>query len=161
MASLVTAHCGIVTLTAQYNNGTNNVAELSIGLFEVAEVVSFPQSINSGSYLYITKDGKTVVYFPPEWNRTITGSLDPLIVAGPATLRLTAASSGSQALCTVRVSQEPFPPDRTILLPPGTNQARLTLESSTNPLQWFSTTNGVYSPLPEPNFFRIKLEPLQ
>src|SRR5690349_21465123 len=123
LLSLATAaHCGVVTLTAQNSDGANNVAKLSIGSYEVAEVISFPQSINaSGSYLNVIKDGKTLTYFGQDWSRAVTGSLDPLVIAGPATLRLRAANGGSQALCTVRVSPEAFPPDRTILLPPGTN----------------------------------------
>lgn len=69
--------------------------------------------------------------------------------------------NGQSALCTVRVSPEAFPPDRAVLVAPGTNQTRVTLECSTNLLNWFTATNGIYGPLPEAKFFRIKTEPVQ
>jgi len=156
------ARAGVVTLTAQFNDGTNNVAELSIGPYEIAEVMSFPQSINGSpsSYLYVIKDGKAFTYWTPAISSQGPASFDPFVVAGPATLRLRAPNSGSQAFCTIRVTPEAFPPDRSILVPPGTNQARITLECSTNLVQWFAATNGIYGPLPEAKFFRIKLEPV-
>lgn len=152
------AHAGVITLTAKYNDGTNNTAELSIGPYEIAELVSFPHLMNQGSFLYIIKDGDTFVHSVP--NAQQPEPFDPVTIAGPATLRLKAANQNSSALCTIRVSPEAFPPDRTILVPPGTNQARITLECSTNLVQWSAATNGVYGPLPEAKFFRIKLEPL-
>jgi len=155
------ASAGVVTLTAQSRDGTNGVAELSIGPYELAEVISFPRSVNGGyqSRLEIRKDGVSFWHFvEPLRTDAPAVDFDPVVVAGPATLRLVAGSIG---MCTVRVSPEAFPPDRSILLAPGTNQARITLECSTNLVQWFPATNGVYGPLPEAKFFRIKLEPLQ
>lgn len=153
-----TAHAGVITLTAKDNGGTNYTEELSIGPYEIAEVISFPHSINHVNRLYIIKDGKTFSYNFLQNNQP--EPFDPLTIAGPATFRLVAVIPNGVALCTIRVSPEAFQPDRTILLPPGTNQARVTLECSTNLVQWFAATNGVYGPLPEAKFFRIKLEPL-
>jgi hypothetical protein len=153
------AHAGVVTLTAQSSNETNGVAELTVGPYELAEVISFPSYINAGSRLEIEKDGKKATHRVGD-NSSLS-CFDPVIVAGPASIRLVATPSGGTGMCTVRLSPEAFPPDRTILVPPGTNQARITLECSTNLVQWFSATNGVYGPLPEAKFFRIKLEPVQ
>jgi hypothetical protein len=150
------AHAAVVTLTAQANSGTNGVAELSVGQYEVAELISFPKLLNGvDALLYLEKDGKTFVH-SYDWR---VNFVDPLIVAGPANFRLVAQASGSgRALCTFKITPEAYPPDRAILIPPGTNQARITLECSTNLVQWFAATNGVYGPLPEAKFFRIKLD---
>ena len=155
---------GLVTLTAQSHNGTNDIAALTIGPYEVAELVSFPRAFNhyndsTSGYLQVFKDGRTFIQYPYAWTGS-TGPQDPLIVVGPATIQLIGANNGS-AFCTIRVTPESFPPDRTILVPPGTNQARVTLECSTNLVHWSVATNGVYGPLPEAKFFRIKLGPVQ
>ena len=155
----ISARAGIVTLTAN----TNDVAELRIGPYEVAELVSYPAVMNSdGGSLVVVKDGKTIPYRLPFWPGAQT-AIDTLIVAGPATIqfRMSGAPNTRAGLCTFRVSPEAVPPDRTILVPPGTNQTQITLECSTNLVHWFSATNGIYGPLPEAKFFRIKAERLQ
>ena len=153
------ARAGVVTITAQATLNTNGVTELSIGSYEIAELISFPYGDFSGRLL-ILKDGRTLQY-PAASFSPITRPLDSLVVAGPAKIRLESFESTRPVLCTFRISPEAFAPDRTILMPPGTNQARITLECSTNLVQWFAATNGVYGPLPEAKFFRIKLEPVQ
>ena len=154
------ARAGVVTLTAQATLGTNGVAELSIGSYEIAELMSFPYGELSGA-IFILKDGSTFQYLARTGFSTIPKPLDPLVVAGPAKIRLESFEATRPVLCTFRISPEAFAPDRTILVPHGTNQARITLECSTNLVQWFAATNGIYGPLPEAKFFRIKLEPLQ
>ena len=153
------ARTAVVTLTAKASIDTNGVAELTVGPYEVAEVISFPRYINGGGWLEIEKDGKKARHVVSD--NSEGQYFDPVIVAGPATIRLITAPLGGTGLCTVKLTPEAFPPDRTILIPPGTNQARITLECSTNLVQWFAATNGIYGPLPEAKFFRIKLEPLQ
>lgn len=148
----------VVTLMVQSKNDTNGVAELTVGPYELAEVISFPTWMNAGISLEVHKDGKKATHRVADNNSL--SSFDPVVIAGPATIRLVAPPFGGTGMCTVRLSPEAFPPDRTILIPPGTNQARITLECSTNLVQWFAATNGVYGPLPEAKFFRIKLEPV-
>jgi hypothetical protein len=159
------AEASIVTLTASSTNTAVEVtAELTIGQYEVAELVSFPSSLNGvdegpRAYLDIIKDGKTFMHYvrEPSYNPDrVRSPLEPVIIAGPATFRLKTNRSG---LCTIKITPESFPPDRTILVPPGTNQVALTMECSTNLVSWFPATNGIYGPLPEAKFFRIKLTP--
>ncbi len=149
------ARAGVVTLIAKGQDtltGTNGIAELRLGPYEWAEVVSFPTSTTSGQRLEIEKDGLMAIVSP--------GICDAVSVAGPANIRLVAERGQQTAMCTIKVRPEAFPPDKALLLSPGTNQARITLECSTNLVQWFSATNGVYGPLPEAKFFRIRLEPV-
>jgi hypothetical protein len=152
LISTAATHAGVVTLTTEQTETTNGVAEITVGSYEVAELLSLH---GNRCYLEVVRDAKTI---PCEPNK-------PVVVAGPATIRLTAyytlGTPKGLGFCTFRISPEAFPPDRTILLPPGTNQARIALECSTNLVHWSAATNGVYGPLPEAKFFRIKLEPLQ
>jgi len=162
VSSMQFAHAAVVTLTVESKDGTNGVAELVVGPYEVAEVISFPASMHYGSALYVQKDGKTFTHIVSTADSQVPRYFDPLIVAGPATFRLLAPLEGSRrALCTFKITPEAYPPDRALLVPPGTNQVRITLECSTNLVNWFSATNGVYGPLPEAKFFRIKLESAQ
>lgn len=157
VASHSLAHSAVVTLISSPRPGTNDVAEFSIGPYEVAELISFPQILNAeAGNLLILKDGKTIGYSAQAYSRG-PATLEPLVVAGPATIKLDAGINRT-LFCTFRVSPEPFPPDRTVIVLPGTNQTLVTLECSTNLVHWLPATNGVYGPMPAAKFFRIKLE---
>lgn len=153
----IDARAEFVTLITEATGGSNDVAELSIGAYEAAELVSVVGP-NYGQELLLFKDGKRT-YCP------LAPQQYPVIVAGPAMFRYTAVtnSSGQGAgpcFITFRITPEAFPPDRTVIALPGTNQTFVTLECSTNLVNWASATNGVYGPMPEAKFFRIKLQRL-
>ena len=152
----IDARAEFVTLTAAATNGVSiGVAELSIRPYEAAELVSYVGPTR-GDRLQLFKDGKTIdCPFAPQTY--------PVIVAGPATFRYTALTNSSgegfgPAFLTFRITPGAFPPDRTVIVLPGTNQTSVTLECSTNLVNWASATNGVYGPMPEAKFFRIKLQ---
>jgi hypothetical protein len=157
-----TAHAGVITLVAQQRDGVTGVAELPIGPFGVAELLSLTPTLGCGiARLEIIKDGATATYGGYASGQT---PFTPLVVAGPAILRLTisknfgcGSSNPDVVTCTFRTSPEAFPPDRTMIVLPGTNQTSVTLECSTNLIDWTSATNGVYGPMPEAKFFRINL----
>src|SRR5437867_1249247 len=111
------ARAAVVTLTAKASIDTNGVAELTVGPYEVAEVISFPIYMNIANRLEVEKDGKKVTHRVGD--NSAREYFDPLIVAGPATIRLLVPPSDGTGLCTVRLAPEAFPPERTILLPPG------------------------------------------
>lgn len=154
----------IVTLTASgIDLGMGNFApttnSFSIGPFEVAELLSFPADAtpNGGvAWLDVIKDGKTLSLVTLA-SRGIQYPLTPVIVAGPATFSLRSANAEGN-FATFKITPEAFPPDRTLIVPPSTNQSRVTLECSTNLLQWTSATNGLYGPSEGAKFFRIKME---
>jgi DNA-binding CsgD family transcriptional regulator len=56
------SRAGVVTLTAKSLDDTNGVSELTIGPYELAEVISFPSYMNAGNRLQIEKDGKTATH---------------------------------------------------------------------------------------------------
>ena len=150
----IDARAEFVTLTAEAIGGSNGVAELSIRPYEAVELVSSQGPYNMG--LTVLKDSKSIPC-------PITPQPYPVIVAGPATFRVTAYTNlngGNNGPCffTFRITPGAFPPDRTVIVLPGTNQTSVTLECSTNLVNWASATTGVYGPMPEAKFFRIKLQ---
>lgn len=152
-------HATVVTMTARGTNNQIGVSELSIGSYETAELISYPPhpSADANGIISVIKDGITFT-FDNSFHPRPSPTKDPLIIAGPATIRLTSTSLPAYpAICTFRVTPEPFPPDRTVIALPGTNQTTVTLECSTNLVDWAVATNGVYGPMPQAKFFRIKL----
>ena len=160
-------HAGIVTITATGIFDTNGVLttvgtnRFELGPYEVAELLSWPLAVNSGrAFLDIIKNGAQATYYRQSLTQPNTESpMDSLVVAGPAILQFRASGVGN--FCTFRITPESYPPDRSIILSPGTNRTLVVLECSTNLLQWFTATNGVYGPLPEAKFFRIKVDAVQ
>jgi len=155
------AHARVVTLTAIATPllgnpvGVPGTNEVFIESYEVAEVVSFPTAMNVNSSLDVIKDGRTAILQP--WSVPNQG-FDPLVVAGPVTIRLRVAADNRAGLCTVKITPEAYPPDKSILVAPGAGGAAITLECSTNLVNWMAATNGVYTNLPAAKFFRIKEE---
>ena len=165
-------HARLVTLVT---NNSTNVAELRIQDYEVAELVSFPSEFSQGGVegnsrensIEIEKSQATFRYFgapavglgpniypskPP---------LEPLIIVGPAVIRLMSRERTQRyALCTFKITPESYPPDKAIIVLPGTNGASITLECSTNLANWLPATNGIYNNLNEARFFRIRTDRL-
>ena len=152
------ASARVVTLTVRATGGTPGVAELVVESFEVAEVLSFPVAMNVNSILEVVKDGKKSVM---QTLSVPNQGFDPVVVAGPATIRLVVESNSSAGLCTIKITPEAYPPDKSILIAPGSGGAATTLECSTNLVNWMATTNGVYTNLPAAKFFRIREERIQ
>jgi hypothetical protein len=90
-----------------------------------------------------------------------------ILVTGPATI--TASSDrGNTLVITVKITPdsfdlnktESFDVNKTLILPPGTNQVYVALESSTNLVNWAAATNGVYGSPDTVRFFRIRTNAL-
>ena len=88
-------------------------------------------------------------------------------VTGPATIT---ASSDRENILVITVKITPDSVDvnkadsldanKTLMLPPGTNQVYITLECSTNLVNWAAATNGVYGSPDTVLFFRIRTNAL-
>ena len=137
--------------------------ELHLAEFETAELVSQSRMRDQSINLSAVKDGITVF--------ATTAPVAPgfseygyefhrFAIAGPAKIVFIAPLGNGTCFATFRITPESFPPDRTIIAMPGTNQTSITLECSTNLVQWSPATNGVYGPMPEAKFFRIKAQPV-
>jgi hypothetical protein len=82
-------------------------------------------------------------------------------VAGPATITVLPNyyySSGfayTPTLVTVQIIPQSYDPNKTLIIPPGTNQVQITLQVSPDLVNWSSATNGVYGSPNTAQFFRI------
>ena len=81
-------------------------------------------------------------------------------VAGPATVRLVSLSSvDAKAMATVDITPSQYPPDRAVTVGPYSADMKVTMEMSTDLVNWAVAQNAaVYTNRPEARFFRIKLE---
>jgi hypothetical protein len=130
--------------------------EATIGSFETAKLVSYPYASRCVSRLQVIKDGRVL---EPLYNPCDISRDENIVIAGPAVLRLYHFGQNSaKAFCTFEVRPVSFPPDRTLLVPPGTNRVAVSLESSTNLLQWIPATNGIYGSPTDAMFFRIRAQ---
>jgi len=97
-------------------------------------------------------------------SQLVLGIQTPLIMTGPATIvfqdMALNRSPENLAFLTFELTPLSFPPDKTLIVLPGTNGANVTLECSTNLVDWSTATNGVYNNLPSAKFFGIKAERL-
>jgi len=128
--------------------GTNGStpAILAVEPWQSAELVSIAPMHN---LLTIEKNGELVGYNTGDY------ALNPLVIVGPARVRV--YGQGSSSMATFRLSPEPYPPTQAMLVPPGTGGATVALECSTNLIDWLVATNGVYTNLPVAKFFRVRL----
>lgn len=149
-ASAQTEHYVTITAvpTSPSGSATNKVI---IGEAEAAEVMSIT-TLNS--FLYFQRAGTNFVGFKAA-DATGKGT----IMQGPATVVLV-AQLGTPAYLTLKMMPASYPPDKTVILPPGTNQVQVTLESSTNLVNWAAATNGIYGSPDSARFFRIHMQKL-
>ena len=148
-----------VTLTTTATTEPNSLNSFDVAPYEVAELVSMPAARNrdGNSSIVVSKNSTDVIYsagvsLPGSWQ-----FFDPLVIAGPAKLLL--VGENGKAFCTFKILPEAFPPDRTAIVLPGTGGANVTLQCSTNLVNWQTATNGLYTNQPVAKFFRVALEP--
>ena len=156
LVSIYSIEARVVTLMQVGATNAPGTAEVFVESYEVAEVLSFPVAMNVNSSLEVIKDGRTSVM---QTLSVPNQGFDPVVVAGPATIRLVVPGNPTRAgLCTIRITPEAYPPDKSLLIAPGSGGAKISLECSTNLVNWVEATNGVYTNLPAVKFFRIKEE---
>jgi hypothetical protein len=140
-----------IQVGGDFSGGPAETNELAIAVYEVAELVYFPSF--GGPVLHILRDGATFTYIPGDFNPVARP-----VIGGPALLRLRNQVSGNKVICTFKVTPQSFPPDKTIVIPEGTEGATITLECSTNLISWATATNGIYTGTNGAKFFRIRAD---
>jgi hypothetical protein len=134
--------------------------EIQIGEYESFKVVSASHASNLAPAAYFLKDGKKIDIPLPSY----AGFVPLVDLTGPAIVRLESTGgalttfNGADWL-TLEIQPQVFDANKSITLAPGAGAA-ITLESSTNLVNWSSATNGVYTNVPSAMFFRIKAERL-
>ena len=160
VASAQTSRFTTITAVSRTNNMiVTNSVEIPAG--EAARVVSaHPVQWNfcSGggataptiaTYATLLKDGGEFEVFKDD------------VVEGPATIRIGAMLAPNQfpaVWLTIERLPQSFPPDRTLVLPQGSNSVAVALECSTNLVNWQTATNGLYGTPDAAKFFRIRAE---
>ena len=172
LATTISAQtCRIVTLTL---SGTNQSTQIEVQDYESFRVVSAfdPHAPAAGTFsLEVSKPGWSYQFLDVDLqgstdyaNRTVHPSR-PIAFSGPATVKLHSGfpdrSTIYPAYVTIEVTPQSFPPGQTLIVPPGTNQVLVTLECSTNLVNWVSATNGIYGSPTEAKFFRIRGSKIQ
>ncbi|MEK7677106.1 MAG: hypothetical protein AAB676_14860 [Verrucomicrobiota bacterium] len=156
-----------VTLVVNTQNPTRH---LSIASNQVAEVVSLQLANGAYSELIFQKDGSrfgwddSSLLFAVATRGGPAVNRPPVQIAGPATFSLhTTTNIGGEfpgAYCTIKITPESTPPDKTIILLAGSKGANIYLEMSTNLFDWSTITPGTFSSATNNLFFRIRAEKL-
>ena len=133
-----------ITLTVSGNRPTNY---FSTSQSEAAELVSFQ---GSGGISVIKDEILFNAGTPADGFSGGHGT----IVQGPATYKL--ATQGGSCLITLKITTQITDPNKTFILPPGTNQVQVTLQVSPDLANWTTATNGIYGNPNTAQFFRIK-----
>ncbi len=155
--SVLAQNARFVTIT--HTNGAPG-ATLEVFAGEAAELVSMSRSGNlESTYVMVRKDGMNFLAFPASASTSASGVASGVgtTVAGPAVFTLN-ESGQSYVYATFKITAQSYDPNRTLILPPGNEQFQVSMESSTNLVQWTAATNGVYGSPAEARFFRIRME---
>jgi hypothetical protein len=152
IAACANVQARFVTLTVNNNVAAGTIsllAEITIQSNEVATVRFCSPAVN----LTTIKDGITVSSFQN------FQSFPAIVIAGPAVLQVRPSTSVDRGFCTIEITPESFPPDKTLVIPEGTG-ANVTFECSTNLLDWAPVWQGTYTNAPSSKFFRIRADRL-
>lgn len=137
-----------ITLTLN-GSVTNYGTTLAVQPGQMAEVKSFV-GMGGGSGLMIQKDGM-------QWNFS-GGSAIGFKVVGPAQLFLL-AEAPAVVMATIEITPSAFPPDKAVTVGPYSGNVQVTLESSTDLVNWAPAVSGAtYTNTPDARFFRINVQ---
>jgi len=151
-------NCRYVSMTSTGSPPT--VLQIQQG--ETAELLSGSNASGGNNFpLYtVQKDGITCQAFPRLNVNSGNSAAQGTTVTGPATITVLATSFSGSALLTVKITPDSYDVNKTLILPPGTNQVYISLESSTNLVNWADSTNGIYGSPDTARFFRIRMNTL-
>lgn len=157
-----TATAKDVTLTYRASSGGpyNQASDtVTVETNETAEVTSlYGEGGNSETWLQIAKNGITNRLYATVFTGIGTAPKLPIIVAGPATISLKTPNPRDETwFCTIKITPDSFPPDKTIILPEGT-VGIVHLESSTNLVEWHDEWTHTFANTNENRFFRIRAD---
>ena len=144
--------------------GTNTI---SIADYESGELISvlttnatlsssghaYYVKVQKDNYIFSLKSAASFLYLSGSAPTVSSGVGDT--IRGPATFSLL-DTSGAQGF-TIRITPVSFPPNKTLVVEPGTNQIQIAMETSTNLVNWATATNGVYGSPESVRFFRMKM----
>jgi hypothetical protein len=154
----------VVTIVHTTSDQTNTVR---VAPFETVKVLWVFDALSVGQ-IHFNQSGAQIVF--GTWGYYTAGSGPsaqiPVVLAGPAEITITSGNSQWRdrqrpQMVTLEISPAAYPVNQAVTVGPGWGGAAITLEASPDLVEWNTTTNGVYSNLEDPRFFRIKVERLQ
>ena len=146
-----------LTLTANNRNQASAQPSRSSVTVTLAEGdVATVRYLSSSAHIDATISGLLIRLSPPEDNEI------PPVVAGPATLRLLNFNTLNAASATVEITRKGDTPDLTphqnVVIPnDGSGNHHVYLESSSDMVNWVSTTPGVFNSAAANRFFRVRI----
>ncbi len=157
---------GVVTLS-QNGPGTSNV--VVVAEHDVAIFKTYFGPVDWNVVVRIEKDGSSLSFAPYAlFVSGIAGSystgpyrLNRLTIAGPAKIIFISNRTASPALLTLEVQPQQFPPDKVATVGAFSGSVRVTMQDSTDLVNWTASANGsTYTNSPDAHFFRIKIDKL-
>ena len=117
------------------------------------------KSITGPGQLQINAQGATTSYSVLGMSAPV---FIPLVVAGPATIQVLQPNNYNPAnyaaIATFSVEPGPFPANKTTSLGPYSGNVQVTMEESTDLVNWTPAINGqTHTNSPDARFFRIKM----
>ena len=183
-ASGLTAPAQVQTLIAN-NYGVGQHTTNANGIYFASSVLNVPTNgfatLKSASSAYgvpayaqlqITTQGATFLFQPisgssGNYGNTVDGLLQPLVIAGPATIQLLQVDTGNPnnspqfnvtSMATFDVQPTPFPPNKTLTVGAYSGNVQVTMQMSTDLVNWTPAVNAqIYTNSPDARFFRIQL----
>lgn len=149
---------GIYQGSPNYNYSTNNF--ICVPANTAVAIVSFTTvSSPSTTWAFVVTGGVTNAIILPQ---NISPS-SPFIIAGPALINniIPQNSYGYIAgnyLLTYKYIPQAADVNKTLIIPPGTNNVSVRLQSSTDLVNWLDATNGLYGGTNVAQFFRINMQ---
>jgi len=146
-----------VTITKPNARVATNTIALQEG--EIGELIAsgLPNYLNGVKPpAYVIKDGIKFPAFPPgvTINSYVTTSIGTT-VSGPAEFAFSEWAT-DPALLTVKITPGTNDVNKTVVLPPSSKLFYVTLECSTNFVNWSDCTNGIYGSPETTQYFRIR-----
>jgi hypothetical protein len=153
--------CRYVTLTATNGIATNTI---QIQQGETGELItSYPLFSANFQTVSIIKDGMSFQASPASFLQQSSSGYSAAAsgigatVSGPAQFAFNGIAVGQAAMMTVKITPMTYDVNKTLILPPSTNQVYVTLQCSSNLVNWTDCTNGVYGSPIVAQFFRIRM----
>lgn len=146
-----------VTLTVKTKD---DPAELVVAAGEVAEFKYCTVNTTWSPRMTVLRDGLSFeVPYQPLNQRTFP---QEFVVSGPCTVQVNypyspPGGTSYPTLYVFKIHRQSTPPDKTVVIPPGQG-GLVTLQCSSNLVDWVTTTNALHTNVPSMKFFRVNVE---
>jgi hypothetical protein len=153
--SVSNSRAELQTLTLD-NSVTNVSATIQITAQQSIEVKGVIGGVQGGSIIY-NVNGLVMTNTIPG---TYSSPTVPVVFAGPGSVQIVAATQlqAGQVAVTFDIEPSPFPPGRTLTLGAYSGNVTVTMQESTDLVNWTTAQNGAtYTNSPSAAFFRIQM----